>query len=222
MYPRWLPERPKITHSDHNGYYHDRLLLQHLPASFDRALDVGCGVGDFARRLAERAEQVDAIDVSPRMITAARASSDNPPNVHWILGDVLASNLELGSYDAVTAIASLHHLPLESGLTRSVEVLRPGGTLVVLGLAKARALSDYAVGTLALAIDPLIGIWKSTGKQSEPPTNGSAMRIPIKDPKDPKPTLTEICNAACRVLPGSRVCRQLSFRYMLMWHKPWS
>jgi ubiquinone/menaquinone biosynthesis C-methylase UbiE len=218
MYPRWLPERPKITHWDHNGYYHDR-LLQHLPASFDRALDVGCGVGDFPRRLAERAEQVDAIDASPKMITAARASSNNRPNVHWILGDVLASNLELGSYDAVTAIASLHHLPLESGLTRFVEVLRPGGTLVVLGLAKARALSDYAMGALALAIDPLIGIWKSTGKQSEPPTSGSAMRIPIKDPKL---TLTKICNAACRGLPGSRVCRQLFFRYMLMWHKPWS
>jgi 16S rRNA G1207 methylase RsmC len=44
---------------DHNAYYH-RLLLRQLPERCHRVLDVGCGTGSFATRLASRVEQVDA------------------------------------------------------------------------------------------------------------------------------------------------------------------
>jgi 2-polyprenyl-3-methyl-5-hydroxy-6-metoxy-1,4-benzoquinol methylase len=40
---------------DHNSYYHER-LLRALPARCGRVLDVGCGAGAFAARLAERAD----------------------------------------------------------------------------------------------------------------------------------------------------------------------
>src|SRR6202522_4413770 len=46
---------------DHNCYYHER-LLRALPARCGRVLDVGCGAGRFAARLAERADRVDALD----------------------------------------------------------------------------------------------------------------------------------------------------------------
>ncbi|ALC23607.1 predicted protein [Streptomyces pristinaespiralis ATCC 25486] len=36
---------------DHNDHYH-RLLLHHAPRGGGAALDVGCGTGRFARRLA--------------------------------------------------------------------------------------------------------------------------------------------------------------------------
>jgi 2-polyprenyl-3-methyl-5-hydroxy-6-metoxy-1,4-benzoquinol methylase len=49
---------------DHNAHYHGE-LLRRLPASIDRALDVGCGAGEFARLLAARARNVDAVDASP-------------------------------------------------------------------------------------------------------------------------------------------------------------
>ena len=39
---------------DHNSYYQPR-LLRALPARCERVLDVGCGKGEFAIRLAERA-----------------------------------------------------------------------------------------------------------------------------------------------------------------------
>lgn len=51
---------------DHNAYYH-RLLLR-------RVLGVGCGAGVFAARLAQRSEQVHAIDRSAVMITAPATS----------------------------------------------------------------------------------------------------------------------------------------------------
>src|SRR5260370_24027082 len=57
---------------DHNAYYH-RLLLRHLPRPCSRVLDVGCGAGAFAAKLATRAGHVDALDRSPAMIEQARS-----------------------------------------------------------------------------------------------------------------------------------------------------
>lgn len=71
---------------DHNGFYH-RLLLRQLPHRCARALDVGCGAGRFATKLAGRVEHVDALDRSPVMIDAARAVT--PGNVTCLIGDFL-------------------------------------------------------------------------------------------------------------------------------------
>ncbi|NDZ99780.1 methyltransferase domain-containing protein, partial [Streptomyces sp. SID10116] len=48
---------------DHNDHYHP-LLLRNLPPGGRTALDVGCGTGRFARRLAARGYEVDALDPS--------------------------------------------------------------------------------------------------------------------------------------------------------------
>jgi Methylase involved in ubiquinone/menaquinone biosynthesis len=57
------------TDWDHNGWYH-RLLLAQVPRDATRVLDVGCGAGALARRLASRVSSVDAVDRSPAMIAA--------------------------------------------------------------------------------------------------------------------------------------------------------
>jgi 2-polyprenyl-3-methyl-5-hydroxy-6-metoxy-1,4-benzoquinol methylase len=71
---------------DHNAYYH-RLLLRQMPLRCRRVLDVGCGAGAFAARLAERSEQVDALDRSAEMIEEAKRRT--PGNVSCVLADVL-------------------------------------------------------------------------------------------------------------------------------------
>lgn len=48
---------------DHNDHYH-RLLLRQVPRNCGAALDVGCGTGRFARRLARLGMEVDAVDPS--------------------------------------------------------------------------------------------------------------------------------------------------------------
>jgi SAM-dependent methyltransferase len=85
---------------DHNSYYHER-LLRALPARCGRALDVGCGAGEFAARLAERADQVDALDRSTAMIAEARRTV--PANVTCLLGDAAAADLPGGAYGDVPA-----------------------------------------------------------------------------------------------------------------------
>jgi len=83
----WTPERdhdchagpvPIDLHWDHNAWYQGR-LLRALPAHLNDVLDVGCGAGSFAARLAQRAGHVDAIDRAPHMIALARERV--PPNV---------------------------------------------------------------------------------------------------------------------------------------------
>ena len=50
---------------NHNTHYHEQ-LLRAVPRPCRRALDIGCGVGQFARRLASVVEHVDAIDLNRR------------------------------------------------------------------------------------------------------------------------------------------------------------
>jgi 2-polyprenyl-3-methyl-5-hydroxy-6-metoxy-1,4-benzoquinol methylase len=110
-----------MGHFNHNDHYH-RFLLRRVPANCARALDVGCGSGTFARALAARSAEVDAIDRSAEMI----ASATGPPNVHFVHADV--REYELGSYDFVSCVASLHHLPFAETVVRLRDALRPGAS----------------------------------------------------------------------------------------------
>lgn len=197
---------------DHNEHYHN-YLLQQLPAHVDRLLDIGCGTGTFARRLASRATCVDAVDLSPRMIATARAAGSQPSNITWIEGDVLALDLDIGAYDAVAAISSLHHLPLEPALERLSALVRPGGALIVLGPYREATASDYAISLAAVVANPLIGIWKTSRRQRTTAPPGMPVTAATT-------TLAEIRAAAREHLTGAVLRRHLFFRYSLIWQRP--
>jgi trans-aconitate methyltransferase len=92
-----------------NTHYHDRLLAA-VPVDCRRALDVGCGLGTFARRLARVVEHVDALDRDHDTLAQAERLSRDHPNVRFVEADFLTWRPE-GSYDAVSMVAALHHLP---------------------------------------------------------------------------------------------------------------
>jgi len=56
---------------------------------YARALEIGCGAGTFARRLAPYCGELVALDVSQRAIDRARASPESPPTVRYVVGDAL-------------------------------------------------------------------------------------------------------------------------------------
>lgn len=206
-----LPRVPEVLRWDHNAHYH-RFLLAQLPPHLDRALDVGCGAGQFARLLAARASQVDAIDISPQMIAAARGQAD-PGNVAWLVGDVMQQALEPASYDVVTAIASLHHLPLDAGLDRLATLVRPGGVLAVLGLARENSPAGYALAAAAVPANLAVGVWGHLrGTIVRPPAD-----MPVREPTE---TFGQIHAAVRRHLPDARIRRLLFFRYSIFWRRP--
>jgi 2-polyprenyl-3-methyl-5-hydroxy-6-metoxy-1,4-benzoquinol methylase len=138
--------RPALEPWNHNWHYH-RAVLAALPRRCGRALDVGCGQGGLTRRLRQVVPHVTGIDRDQRSIQLARAHPE-AADIRYLLGDFLATAFEPGSLDFVTAVASLHHKDAEMALQRMAELLRPGGVLAVVGLAR----ESWSVG-LGLNID---------------------------------------------------------------------
>jgi SAM-dependent methyltransferase len=98
-----------------------------------RALDIGCGTGDIARRLAPLVEQVDAVDFSAGMIeTGRRLPGGTASNVRWIIGAVEDAPLD-PPYALVTAGESLHWMNWEVVLPRLADALSPNGLVAIVG-----------------------------------------------------------------------------------------
>jgi SAM-dependent methyltransferase len=92
-----------------------------------RVLEVGCGQGELAQRMArELGAEVVAVDQSPRMVELARARE-----VDARVGDVQALEFPDGAFDCVVAAWVLFHVAdLDRGLGEIARVLGPGGRLV--------------------------------------------------------------------------------------------
>jgi SAM-dependent methyltransferase len=96
-------------------------------------LDIGAGEGALARPLAERVDQVDALDPSPAMIEAGRLQpGGTAANLRWILGTAETGELG-GPYALVTAGASLHWMLPGPTMERLARVMTSGAYLVAVG-----------------------------------------------------------------------------------------
>lgn len=103
-------------------------LIQDAPRV---VLDVGCGTGDIARRLAPRIDRVDAVDFSPGMIAKGKhLPGGDHPHLTWIHGAV--EDVSLSSrYALITAGESLHWMAWEAVLARFADLLTPRGVLAI-------------------------------------------------------------------------------------------
>jgi 2-polyprenyl-3-methyl-5-hydroxy-6-metoxy-1,4-benzoquinol methylase len=63
---------------NHNIHYH-RVILDAIPSSCQRALDIGCGDGDLTRQLRALIPDVIGIDHDQASIAAARRYNGRPP-----------------------------------------------------------------------------------------------------------------------------------------------
>ena len=125
---------------NHNVHYQP-VILRAVPPRCGPALDVGCGDGMLACRLAERCTEVTGIDRDDRMIALARERAPaqaHAGHVTFVAADFLAYPLAEASFDFVCANTSLHHMDFAAALTAMARVLRPGGNLAVIGLAQER------------------------------------------------------------------------------------
>lgn len=196
---------------DHNAHYH-RWILRQLPKRFGDALDVGCGSGDLVRLLAARARSVRGLDADPTIIARARELTDPATPVTFQVGDA-PEGIPPGPYDVITCVATLHHLPFTETLTRLRDLLTPGGTLVVVGVARAETLGDRLLATVAAVPNVAMALLKNRGRGAARPVAMTA-RVRPADMSFP-----DITRDAHRVLPEARLRRRLFWRYTLVWHK---
>jgi SAM-dependent methyltransferase len=191
---------------NHNIHYHP-LILGAIPDGCECALDVGCGEGILARELRRVVAHVSAIDVDAPIIAAAR-QHDAGAGVEYLHGDFLTHEFEPASFGAIVSVAALHHMDATAALDRMRLLLRPGGTLVVVGLATYRYPADLPA-ELAGAVAHR---WhKATRSYWE-------QKAPIVWP--PPETYAGMRRIARRRLPGVRYRRHLLWRYSLIWTKP--
>jgi len=198
---------------NHNLHYH-RLLLERMPVPCEEALDVGCGDGILTVKLAARARHVTANDRSREMITMARQRVENLHNVTLLEDDLLADTLPKNRFDFIVAVAVVHHMAFDRAVGQMVQLLRPGGTLAILGLARNGAPGSWGPSPKDyLWIPPaLLFNWFQR------------VRFGSWDPgapiAEPEMTYAEVIKQASVQLPRAELTRRLLFRYTLFWRKP--
>lgn len=101
------------------------LVLDLLPTSPARVLDVGCGEGRVGAELVRRGYAVEGVDAAPTMVELAR--EHHPAAV----GDAGALPFAGAAFDAVVSVHTLMEVDdLDAALGEVVRVLVPGGVLV--------------------------------------------------------------------------------------------
>jgi SAM-dependent methyltransferase len=190
-----------------NNVHYQPVILNAVPPGCGPALEVGCGDGMLACRLAGRCAEVTAIDRDPQMIALAQARAGEDARVRFIEADFLAHPLETASFDFACANTALHHMDFAAALTALARVLRPGGRLAVIGLAADKSLADRLAGAPGVPANLFYRALHGQGGSGAPVM-------------DPDLSWREVRAEAARVLPGVRYRRHLLWRYSLLWSKP--
>jgi ubiquinone/menaquinone biosynthesis C-methylase UbiE len=128
--------------------------------------DLGAGEGAFSLLLAQRAQQVIAVDNSDRMVElgSALARKQRVPALEYRKGDLEAVPIADGSVDLALFSQSLHHaMHPERAVAEAWRILKPGGRVAILDLvqhrfAEARELyADVWLGFSEVELELMLG-----------------------------------------------------------------
>lgn len=206
-----------------NNQYHE-FLLRHVPPSCAKALEIGCGTGAFSRRLAQRAKEVWALDLSSEMIRVAQARSAGLENLSFQCADVMTCDLPDNEFDCIVTIATLHHLPLDEVLWKLRRAVRPRGVLLVVDLFEP----ERSLGTIAGWRDTFLNLVAMGTSVSLRLLHNGRLRPPKEvraawqdhGKTDSYPTVRQV-RALCKdLLPAAEIKQHLLWRYSIVWRKP--
>lgn len=143
----WDPNGPqKALHALNParlGYVAERALLRDA-----KVLDVGCGGGLLSEALAKAGAQVTAIDLAPNLLKVARLhglESGVKVEYRQMAVEALAGEAP-ASFDAVTCMEMLEHVPDPASIVRAcATLLKPGGRLFLSTLNRTPAAFALAI-----------------------------------------------------------------------------
>jgi SAM-dependent methyltransferase len=218
--------RLDVDESAHLSIYDD-FVLGRIQASTKplarpvRILEIGCGTGGLTRALGTRCgpgASVLGIDLSPEMIRVARARTTGG-SIRYECGDFFELELprgENGGFDVVVSVATMHHLPLLPALRRMVDLLVPGGLLLVHDLRANEGVVDRAMLPFAVLARAIARV--RAGKL----ISNARLRAAWNDHARGERYLTrrEAVALSREPLPGATVTSHLQWRYTLEWRRP--
>ncbi len=213
---------PFASRWNHNTHYYPRIA--DLLEGHHLVLDVGCGDGTLARFLATG--QVDAAVTQSSVPDTAVPDSagvrhevlgidiDAPVlpadsvGTHFVLADGQQLPYPAASFDAVVCVAALHHMNPRLALVEMRRVLRPGGRIVLLGLAHW----SWHPGDLAADLrDKALNVWwRLRTRRWEPDTLKA-------EPDLSWPATRTLVESA---LPGVNFRRVPLWRWLAVWDAP--
>jgi 2-polyprenyl-3-methyl-5-hydroxy-6-metoxy-1,4-benzoquinol methylase len=189
---------------NHNTAYHSWLV--DLAAKHrGNVLDVGCGDGLLAQRLAAVSRSVTGIEPEPA--TAGRAIERLTDLEDVQISCTSFEDFDPGTrrFDLVTFVASLHHMDLRTTLVRARDLLTPSGEIAVVGLSANDSAWDWAWSACCL---PAVKV--ADRLHGDTPDIGVVLA-------DPRESLRTIRRTVAEVLPGAEIRRALYYRYLLRW-----
>ncbi len=125
------------------------------------AIDVATGTGKLAGSLADRVGpfgRVVGVDISGAMLERARDAGADAPWLEFIVGDAMALPVDDSTFDAATIAFGMRNLPdYRLGFAELARVVRPGGRVVCLEIARPRSLAGRLGSVWFERAVPLIG-----------------------------------------------------------------
>lgn len=189
---------------NHNTAYHPWLMTIASRLGGD-VLDVGCGDGLLAERLATVSRSVTGIEPDPPAAQRARRRLREHDTVEVLDASFEDFDPNGRRYDLITFVATLHHLELRTALSRARDMLTPSGEIAIVGLSANRTAWDW-VWTMCC----LPAVVAGSRLHHETPDIG----VVVAEPTD---GLRDIRRIANDVLPGADVRRGFYYRYLLHW-----
>jgi SAM-dependent methyltransferase len=113
-----------------------------LPAH-GRIFEVGCGTGQMTLPFARRGYAIVAIDQGERLAALAARHCLPYPQVRVMPCAFEAWQDTPGSYDLFLAAQAIHWIEPQYGMTRAAELLKPGGTIALVGTADRSQASAF-------------------------------------------------------------------------------
>ncbi len=132
-----------------------KTILKYLDIN-DTVLDYGCATGIVSNVIADKVNEIHAIDISPKMIEIAKtkASEFGIKNIHYTPATIFDEIYEKESFNMIYAFRILHMLEdLPAVIRRINELLKPGGIFISV---------STCMGSLKLLFSPLAFLLRKT------------------------------------------------------------
>ena len=194
---------------------YDEFLLSLVPVDARRILDVGCGLGRLTAALGTDGREVLGVDISLEMIERARLAAGSR-RVTFVSGDFVTLELGARAFDCVVSAATVHHMPEDVAIARMVDLLRPGGRLIIHDLRRDESVADAVRSHAALVHEAFRRLMRTGRARSSRDVRQAWDRHAVGETYL---SLNEARALANRRLPGARVCSHWLWRYTIVWDK---
>lgn len=119
----------------------------------DRVLELGCGTGTTALRLAPNVAEIVASDSAPAMLAVGRRKAAEQGVTNMYLVEAAAENPPEGPFDAVLAFNLLHLVDdLDASLAAIRDRLKPGGLFISKTFCVGTGRNSFKLYAIRLAL----------------------------------------------------------------------